>query len=42
MLRVVHSLVQAISNVIMVRFGIFMVASVVLLVLSVRAAIAVF
>ena len=28
-LRVVHSLVQAISNVIMVRFGIFMVASVV-------------
>jgi len=41
-LRVVHSLVQAIANVIMVRFGIFMIASLVLLVLAVRAAMAVF
>jgi hypothetical protein len=41
-LRVVHSLVQATANVILVRFGIFMVGSVVLLALAVRAAIAVF
>ena len=41
-LRVVHSLVQAIANVIMVRFGIFMVASLVLLVLAARAAMTVF
>jgi hypothetical protein len=41
-LRVVHSLVQAITNVIMVRFSVFMVASLVLLVLSVRAAMMVF
>jgi len=41
-LRVIHSLVQAIANVIMVRFGIFMVASLVLLVLTARAAMAVF
>jgi hypothetical protein len=39
-LRVVHSLVQAIVNVIMLRFAIFMVASVVLLVLALRAAVA--
>ena len=37
-LRVVHSLVQATVNVILVRFAIFMAATVVLLVLSLRAA----
>jgi hypothetical protein len=37
-LRVVHSLVQALGNVIMVRFSVFMVASLVLLALTVRAA----
>jgi hypothetical protein len=41
-LRVVHSLWQATSHVIIVRFSIFMVASLVLLVLAVRAAMAVF
>ena len=38
-LRIAHSLVQATINVIMLRFAIFMAASVVLLVLSIRAAI---
>jgi hypothetical protein len=38
-LRIVHSLVQVIINVVMVRFAIFMAASLVLLVMSVRAAI---
>jgi hypothetical protein len=38
-LRIVHSLVQATVNIIMIRFAIFMVASVVLLVLAVRAAL---
>ena len=37
-LRIVHSLVQATVNVILVRFGIFIAATVVLLVLSLRAA----
>ena len=41
-LRVVHSLVQALVNVVMVRFGLFMVGSLVLLALTVRAALAVF
>ena len=41
-LRVVHSLVQATANVIMVRFSIFMVGSLVLLILAIRAALAVF
>ena len=41
-LRVVHSLVQALGNVILVRFGVFMAASLVLLTLTVRAAIVVF
>lgn len=41
-LRVVHSLVQATVNLILLRFAIFMVSSVVLLILAVRAAIAVF
>jgi hypothetical protein len=39
LLRVVHSLVQATTNVILLRFGIFMVSSVVLLILAFRAAI---
>jgi hypothetical protein len=39
-LRVVHSLVQAIANIIPLRFAIFMVASVVLLILAIRAALA--
>jgi hypothetical protein len=41
-LRVIHSLVQSTSNVIMVRFSIFMLSSVVLLILAIRAAMAVF
>jgi len=40
--RVVHSLVQATTNIIMARFLIFMAGSLVLLALAVRAAIAVF
>lgn len=38
-LRVIHSLIQATTNVILLRFGVFMVSSVVLLVLALRAAI---
>ena len=38
-LRVIHSLVQATANVILVRFGVFMLSSVVLLILALRAAI---
>jgi hypothetical protein len=41
-LRVVHSLVQATVNVIFLRFAIFMVATLVLLAMSVRAALVVF
>ena len=41
-LRVVHSLVQAIANPIMVRFTIFMVSSLVLAVLAVRVAMGLF
>jgi hypothetical protein len=41
-LRIAHSLVQAIINVVMLRFAIFMAASLVLLVMSVRAALVVF
>jgi hypothetical protein len=41
-LRVVHSLVQALGNVIIARFSVFMIASLVLLVLAVRAGLAVF
>ncbi|MBI1200479.1 MAG: MAPEG family protein [Phenylobacterium sp.] len=41
-LRVIHSLVQATTNAILVRFSIFMIASVVLLILAVRAALTVF
>jgi hypothetical protein len=40
-LRIAHSLVQAILNIIMLRFAIFMAASVVLLVITVRAALSV-
>jgi len=41
-LRVIHSLVQSTGNVIVVRFSIFMLSSVVLLILAIRAAMAVF
>ena len=41
-LRIAHSLVQALINVVMLRFAIFMTASFVLLVMSVRAALVVF
>ncbi len=41
-LRVAHSLVQALANVILLRFAVFMVASLVLLVMAVRAAMVVF
>jgi hypothetical protein len=41
-LRIVHSLVQATVNIILIRFAIFMAASVVLLVMTVRAALLVF
>lgn len=40
--RVVHSLIQALGNVILARFSVFMVGSVVLLALAVRAAMTVF
>jgi len=40
-LRVVHSLVQATTNRIIVRFSVFMISSVVLLALTVRAALVV-
>ncbi|MDQ7811330.1 MAPEG family protein [Brevundimonas sp.] len=39
-LRVVHSLIQALVNVIVLRFAVFMTASVVLIVLALRAALA--
>jgi hypothetical protein len=41
-LRITHSLVQATINVVMLRFAIFVAASFVLLVMSIRAAIIVF
>ncbi|MGO9950362.1 MAG: MAPEG family protein [Steroidobacteraceae bacterium] len=41
-LRVVHSLVQATINIILLRFAIFMTATLVLLLMSVRAALIVF
>jgi hypothetical protein len=40
-LRIVHSLVQATVNIVVLRFAIFMAASVVLLVMAVRAAVVV-
>ena len=41
-LRIVHSIVQATVNVIMLRFAVFMIASVVLLILAIRAALAIY
>ncbi len=41
-LRVVHSLVQATVNIVILRFAIFMAASLVLLALAIRAAVIVF
>jgi hypothetical protein len=41
-LRVAHSLVQAMVNIVMLRFVIFMAATLVLLVMSMRAALIVF
>jgi hypothetical protein len=41
-LRVVHSLVQATINVIMIRFGVFAIATLVLLAMTIRAALVVF
>jgi hypothetical protein len=41
-LRVVHSLVHATANIILVRFGVFMASSLVLAALAVRAAMVVF
>jgi hypothetical protein len=41
-LRVVHSLVQAIVNIVMLRFILFMLASIVLLTMAIRAAIILF
>ena len=41
-LRIAHSLVQALVNIVMLRFAIFMTASLVLLVMSVHAAFDVF
>jgi len=40
-LRIVHSLVQATVNVVLLRFAIFMLGSVVLLIMALRAAVAV-
>ena len=40
-LRIVHSLVQATVNIVVLRFAIFMAASLVLLAMAVRAAVAV-
>jgi hypothetical protein len=41
-LRVAHSLVQAMINMVMLRFAIFMAATLVLLLMSIRAALIVF
>ena len=41
-LRVVHSLVQALANIILLRFAVFMVASLALLAMAIHLAIAVF
>ncbi len=40
-LRILHSLVQAIVNVVLLRFALFMAASFVLLLMTVRAALVV-
>ena len=41
-LRIVHSLVQATANVILLRFAIFIASTIVLLILAIRAALVVF
>jgi hypothetical protein len=41
-LRITHSLVQATTNIILVRFSLFMIASLVLTALAIRAALGVF
>ena len=41
-LRVAHSLAQALTNFVLVRFAVFMAASLVLLALAVHAALAAF
>jgi hypothetical protein len=41
-LRIVHSIVQATVNIIMLRFTIFMVATIVLAILSIRAALVIY
>jgi len=41
-LRVVHSIIQAMVNIVMFRFAIFMAATLVLLAMSIRAALIVF
>jgi len=41
-LRIAHSLVHAMINVVMLRFALFMAASLILLVMSLRAALIVF
>jgi hypothetical protein len=41
-LRIAHSLVQAVINVVMLRFALFMTASLILLVMAIRAAMLVF
>jgi hypothetical protein len=41
-LRVIHSLIQATVNIILPRFGVFMLGSLVLLALTIRAALVVF
>jgi hypothetical protein len=41
-LRIVHSLVQAVVNIIIIRFALFVAASAVLFVLTIRAAILIF
>jgi hypothetical protein len=41
-LRVVHSLIQATVNIVLLRFAVFMIASLMLLFMSIRAALLVF
>lgn len=41
-IRVVHSLIQATVNVVPIRFGVFMLGSLVLLAMAIRATVAVF
>lgn len=41
-LRIVHSIVQATVNIIMLRFAIFMISTIVLLILAIRAALVIY